>query len=213
MSEWYPKFCSFAPFISHSWPYWRGTKFISGFEITFLCDFSQHNLSQIKQLDLGSIWCYFDLKVNLPASGNSFSLFSFTTLSSLYWSLSSNVWPLFQYFLQISQAVTTTQPSLTQTTVMETVTMVTTREQILVKHAQEELPPPPPQKKRQIIVDSEIRKRWEAFTPVFIFKISIIVKQENTFTAALMAVFLLKQYFQKPRVPIMSGQLVRKIMK
>nr|XP_042124619.1 dystrophin-like [Peromyscus maniculatus bairdii] len=60
---------------------------------------------------------------------------------------------------QISQAVTTTQPSLTQTTVMETVTMVTTREQILVKHAQEELPPPPPQKKRQITVDSEIRKR------------------------------------------------------
>uniref|UniRef100_A0A8C9CVN1 Dystrophin n=1 Tax=Phocoena sinus TaxID=42100 RepID=A0A8C9CVN1_PHOSS len=62
---------------------------------------------------------------------------------------------------QISQAVTTTQPSLTQTTVMETVTMVTTREQILIKHAQEELPPPPPQKKRQIIVDSEIRKRLD----------------------------------------------------
>ncbi|XP_058515061.1 dystrophin isoform X1 [Ochotona princeps] len=62
---------------------------------------------------------------------------------------------------QISQAVTTTQPSLTQTTVMETVTMVTTREQILVKHAQEELPPPPPQKKRQIVVDSEIRKRLD----------------------------------------------------
>ncbi|XP_073918838.1 dystrophin isoform X9 [Castor canadensis] len=62
---------------------------------------------------------------------------------------------------QISQAVTTTQPSLTQTTVMETVTMVTRREQILVKHAQEELPPPPPQKKRQIIVDSEIRKRLD----------------------------------------------------
>ncbi|XP_012612346.1 dystrophin isoform X3 [Microcebus murinus] len=62
---------------------------------------------------------------------------------------------------QISQAVTTTQPSLTQTTLMETVTMVTTREQILVKHAQEELPPPPPQKKRQITVDSEIRKRLD----------------------------------------------------
>ncbi|KAL1766528.1 dystrophin isoform X2, partial [Sigmodon hispidus] len=62
---------------------------------------------------------------------------------------------------QISQAVTTTQPSLTQTTVMETVTMVTTREQILVKHAQEELPPPPSQKKRQITVDSEIRKRLD----------------------------------------------------
>ncbi|KAM5290132.1 dystrophin isoform 2-T2 [Glossophaga mutica] len=62
---------------------------------------------------------------------------------------------------QISQTVGTTQPSLTQTTVMETVTMVTTREQVLVKHAQEELPPPPPQKKRQIIVDSEIRKRLD----------------------------------------------------
>uniref|UniRef100_A0A8B9T593 Dystrophin n=1 Tax=Anas platyrhynchos TaxID=8839 RepID=A0A8B9T593_ANAPL len=52
---------------------------------------------------------------------------------------------------QISQAVTTTQTSLTQTTVMETVTMVTTREQILVKHAKEELPPPPPHKKRQLL--------------------------------------------------------------
>lgn len=61
----------------------------------------------------------------------------------------------------LAQAVTTTQPSLTQTTVMETVTMVTTQEQILVKHAQEELPPPPPQKKRQIILDSEIRKRLD----------------------------------------------------
>ncbi|MGH0119574.1 UNVERIFIED_CONTAM: hypothetical protein FKN15_032399 [Acipenser sinensis] len=61
---------------------------------------------------------------------------------------------------QISQAVTTAQPSLTQTTVMETVTMVTTREQVLVKHAKEELPPPPPQKKRQIVVDSELRKRF-----------------------------------------------------
>jgi len=37
--------------------------------------------------------------------------------------------------------------------------MVTTREQILVKHAKEELPPPPPHKKRQLLVDSEIRKR------------------------------------------------------
>ncbi|XP_041114936.1 dystrophin isoform X1 [Polyodon spathula] len=61
---------------------------------------------------------------------------------------------------QISQAVTTAQPSLTQTTVMETVTMVTTREEVLVKHAKEELPPPPPLKKRQIVVDSELRKRF-----------------------------------------------------
>ncbi|XP_076211877.1 dystrophin isoform X9 [Aptenodytes patagonicus] len=65
---------------------------------------------------------------------------------------------------QISQAVTTTQASLTQTTVMETVTMVTTREQILVKHAKEELPPPPPHKKRQLLVDSEIRKRFDSDT-------------------------------------------------
>uniref|UniRef100_A0A803SQ69 Calponin-homology (CH) domain-containing protein n=1 Tax=Anolis carolinensis TaxID=28377 RepID=A0A803SQ69_ANOCA len=65
---------------------------------------------------------------------------------------------------QISQAVATSQTSLTQTTVMETVTMVTTREKILVKHAKEELPPPPPQKKRQIVVDSEIRKRFDADT-------------------------------------------------
>ncbi|XP_054701264.1 dystrophin isoform X6 [Grus americana] len=65
---------------------------------------------------------------------------------------------------QISQAVTTTQTSLTQTTVMETVTMVTTREQILVKHAKEELPPPPPHKKRQLLMDSEIRKRFDSDT-------------------------------------------------
>lgn len=65
----------------------------------------------------------------------------------------------FNTFSQISQAVATSKTSLTQTTVMETVTMVTTREQILVKHAKEELPPPPPHKKRQIVVDSEIRKR------------------------------------------------------
>ncbi|XP_069729561.1 dystrophin isoform X1 [Phaenicophaeus curvirostris] len=66
---------------------------------------------------------------------------------------------------QISQQpVTTTQTSLTQTTVMETVTMVTTREQILVKHAKEELPPPPPHKKRQLLVDSEIRKRFDSDT-------------------------------------------------
>ncbi|XP_071992014.1 dystrophin isoform X2 [Engystomops pustulosus] len=62
---------------------------------------------------------------------------------------------------QISQAATTTQTSLTQTTVMETVTMVTTREQILVKHGKDELPPPPPQKKRQILVESELRKRFD----------------------------------------------------
>ncbi|XP_075056397.1 dystrophin isoform X4 [Mixophyes fleayi] len=63
--------------------------------------------------------------------------------------------------MKISQAVAATQSSLTQTTVMETVTMVTTREQILVKHGKDELPPPPPQKKRQILVESELRKRFD----------------------------------------------------
>ncbi|OCT92415.1 hypothetical protein XELAEV_18015475mg [Xenopus laevis] len=62
---------------------------------------------------------------------------------------------------QISQAATTTQKSLTQTTAMETVTMVTKREDILVKHAKDELPPPPPQKKRQILVESKLRKRFD----------------------------------------------------
>nr|XP_033805580.1 dystrophin isoform X6 [Geotrypetes seraphini] len=66
--------------------------------------------------------------------------------------------------VQISQAVTSAQASLKQRTVMETVTTVTTREKILVKHAKEELPPPPPQKKRQVIVDSEFRKRFDVDT-------------------------------------------------
>uniref|UniRef100_UPI00398ED900 dystrophin isoform X4 n=1 Tax=Pristiophorus japonicus TaxID=55135 RepID=UPI00398ED900 len=64
---------------------------------------------------------------------------------------------------QISQSVTSTQTSLTQTTVMETVTMVTTKEQILVKQ-KEELPPPPPPKKRQVLLDSELRKRFDVDT-------------------------------------------------
>ncbi|XP_067848895.1 dystrophin isoform X13 [Heptranchias perlo] len=64
---------------------------------------------------------------------------------------------------QISQSVTATQASLTQTTVMETVTMVTTKEQILVKQ-KEELPPPPPPKKRQVLLDSELRKRFDVDT-------------------------------------------------
>ncbi|XP_051871046.1 dystrophin isoform X2 [Pristis pectinata] len=64
---------------------------------------------------------------------------------------------------EISQSATATQTSLTQTTVMETVTMVTTKEQILVK-PKEELPPAPPPKKRQVLVDSELRKRFDVDT-------------------------------------------------
>ncbi|XP_078415979.1 dystrophin isoform X2 [Cetorhinus maximus] len=64
---------------------------------------------------------------------------------------------------QMSQSVTTTQTSLTQTTLMETVTMVTTKEKISVAQ-KEELPPPPPPKKRQVLLDSELRKRFDVDT-------------------------------------------------
>ncbi|XP_059506330.1 dystrophin isoform X10 [Stegostoma tigrinum] len=64
---------------------------------------------------------------------------------------------------QMSQSVTTTQTSLTQTTLMETVTMVTTKEKISVS-PKEELPPPPPPKKRQVLLDSELRKRFDVDT-------------------------------------------------
>ncbi|XP_041067968.1 dystrophin isoform X1 [Carcharodon carcharias] len=67
------------------------------------------------------------------------------------------------YSKQMSQSVTTTQTSLTQTTLMETVTMVTTKEKISVAQ-KEELPPPPPPKKRQVLLDSELRKRFDVDT-------------------------------------------------
>ncbi|XP_036396175.1 dystrophin isoform X3 [Megalops cyprinoides] len=70
---------------------------------------------------------------------------------------------------QISLAVTTAQTELTQTSVMTTVTKVTRREQVAVKHTKGEMPPPP-QKKRQIVVDSELRKRFDAdFTELHSF--------------------------------------------
>ncbi|KAG9349621.1 hypothetical protein JZ751_028069, partial [Albula glossodonta] len=70
---------------------------------------------------------------------------------------------------QISLAVTTAQTEQTQTTVMTTVTKVTRREQVAVKHAKGEIPPPP-QKKRQIVVDSELRKRFDVdFTELHSF--------------------------------------------
>lgn len=122
---------------------------------------TQHESDKTIQFELRILRVFF-LKVSPWWDGSSLSLLSISTPSSLYWSLSNNVWPLFLYSSQISQAVTTTQTSVTQTTVMETVTMVTTREQILLKHSKEELPPPPPHKKRQLLVDSEIRKRWES---------------------------------------------------
>ncbi|KAG2456401.1 DMD protein, partial [Polypterus senegalus] len=62
--------------------------------------------------------------------------------------------------VQISQAVSAAQTSAAQASMIETVTMVT-REQTLVKTVKEELPPAPPQKKRQLVVDSELRKRFD----------------------------------------------------
>ncbi|XP_069746216.1 dystrophin isoform X6 [Narcine bancroftii] len=62
--------------------------------------------------------------------------------------------------MEISQSAPATRTSLTQTTVMETVTMVTTKDQILVK-PKEELPSAPPPKKRQVLAGSELRKRFD----------------------------------------------------
>ncbi|KAM6945421.1 LOW QUALITY PROTEIN: dystrophin-like [Aplochiton taeniatus] len=60
---------------------------------------------------------------------------------------------------QISLAVTTAQSAQSALThsVTSSVTKVTTREKVMVRHTKES----PPQKKRQIVVDSEIRKRFD----------------------------------------------------
>ncbi|KAJ8253066.1 hypothetical protein GJAV_G00208740 [Gymnothorax javanicus] len=70
---------------------------------------------------------------------------------------------------QISLAVTTAQAEQTHTTVTSTVTKVTRREQATVKHSKPDTPPPP-HKKRQIVVDSELRKRFDVdFTELHSF--------------------------------------------
>ncbi|XP_048870512.1 dystrophin isoform X3 [Brienomyrus brachyistius] len=71
---------------------------------------------------------------------------------------------------QISMSVTTTQTELMKTKVMSSVTKVTTRGQVVVTHTKEEVAPPLPQKKRQIVVDSELRKRFDVdFTELHSF--------------------------------------------
>uniref|UniRef100_A0A8K9WVR4 Dystrophin n=1 Tax=Oncorhynchus mykiss TaxID=8022 RepID=A0A8K9WVR4_ONCMY len=64
---------------------------------------------------------------------------------------------------QISLAVTTVQSEQTKLThsVTASVSKVTTREKVVVKNTKAALPSPPPQKKRQIVVESELRKRFD----------------------------------------------------
>ncbi|XP_073722267.1 dystrophin isoform X1 [Misgurnus anguillicaudatus] len=70
---------------------------------------------------------------------------------------------------KFSTIVTTSQSELTQTT-MATVTKVTTNQKKMVKHTKEGMSTPPPQKKRQIVVDSELRKRFDVdFTEIHSF--------------------------------------------
>uniref|UniRef100_A0A4W5L399 Uncharacterized protein n=1 Tax=Hucho hucho TaxID=62062 RepID=A0A4W5L399_9TELE len=63
----------------------------------------------------------------------------------------------------ISLAVTTVQTAQTKLThsVTASVSKVTTREKVVVKNTKAALPSPPPQKKRQIVVESELRKRFD----------------------------------------------------
>ncbi|KAM4537905.1 dystrophin [Fundulus diaphanus] len=66
---------------------------------------------------------------------------------------------------QLSSVVSTTRQSETTHSVAATVTKVTTREKVsALRHTRES---PPPQKKRQVVVDSELRKRFDVdFTEV-----------------------------------------------
>uniref|UniRef100_A0AAR2KC62 Dystrophin n=1 Tax=Pygocentrus nattereri TaxID=42514 RepID=A0AAR2KC62_PYGNA len=68
---------------------------------------------------------------------------------------------------KFTTTVTTSQSELTQKTVE---TKVTTHQKKIVKHTKDGLATPPPQKKRQIVVDSELRKRFDVdFTEIHSF--------------------------------------------
>uniref|UniRef100_A0AAY5ESK3 Dystrophin n=1 Tax=Electrophorus electricus TaxID=8005 RepID=A0AAY5ESK3_ELEEL len=68
---------------------------------------------------------------------------------------------------KFSSTVTTSQSEVVHTTVE---TKVTTHQKKMVKHTKEGLTTPPPQKKRQIVVDSELRKRFDVdFTEIHSF--------------------------------------------
>ncbi|TRY57147.1 hypothetical protein DNTS_002628, partial [Danionella cerebrum] len=71
---------------------------------------------------------------------------------------------------KFSTTVTTSQSEITHTTMATTVTKVTTNQKKMVKHTKEGMSTPPPQKKRQIVVDSELRKRFDVdFTEIHSF--------------------------------------------
>uniref|UniRef100_A0A8C7KYF3 Dystrophin n=1 Tax=Oncorhynchus kisutch TaxID=8019 RepID=A0A8C7KYF3_ONCKI len=59
-----------------------------------------------------------------------------------------------------STTFSTAQTKLTHS-VTASVSKVTTREKVVVKNTKAALPSPPPQKKRQIVVESELRKRFD----------------------------------------------------
>ncbi|XP_072514120.1 dystrophin isoform X6 [Salminus brasiliensis] len=59
---------------------------------------------------------------------------------------------------KFSTTVTTSQSEVMQTTVE---TKITTHQKKMLKHAKDGVSTPPPQKKRQIVVDSELRKRFD----------------------------------------------------
>ncbi|KAI4901901.1 hypothetical protein NFI96_022255 [Prochilodus magdalenae] len=68
---------------------------------------------------------------------------------------------------KFTTTVTTSQSELTQTTVE---TKITTHQKKILKHTKDGLATPPPQKKRQIVVDSELRKRFDVdFTEIHSF--------------------------------------------
>jgi len=70
---------------------------------------------------------------------------------------------------QLSAAVSAAQPCELTHSVTTTVTKLVSREKVsaAVRQTRES---PPPQKKRQVVVDSELRKRWTSST----FYISMI---------------------------------------
>ncbi|TSK17770.1 Dystrophin [Bagarius yarrelli] len=68
---------------------------------------------------------------------------------------------------KLSTTVTTSQSEITHTTVE---TSIPTHQKKVVRHAKTGLTTPPPQKKRQIVVDSELRKRFDVdFTEIHSF--------------------------------------------
>ncbi|XP_044044300.1 dystrophin isoform X12 [Siniperca chuatsi] len=112
-----------------------------------LCSMSQDLLSSVKNKEVAS---------KLEARLDSFAQRWDRLVQSLEMSSSQ---------VQLSSAVSVAQQSELTHTVTATITKVTTREKVsAVRQTRES---PPPQKKRQVVVDSELRKRFDVdFTEV-----------------------------------------------